>query len=173
MKIERIAVYGLDLPYKEGAYRCRNRTETGQISTLVEIETVSGLAGWGEIAPLGAFYSEAFTGGIRAGIEVLTPELLGADPREIDKLIDMMDGAMAGQMDVKTPLDMALWDLAAKAADLPLAEFLGGRFGIDVPLYRSVSQAGPDVMRDAARRHIETGYRRLQVKVGGGSARRC
>ena len=45
MKIERIAVYGLDLPFKEGAYRCRNRTEHGFLSTLVEITTDAGLSG--------------------------------------------------------------------------------------------------------------------------------
>ena len=39
MKIERISVYALDLPFAEGAYRCRNRTESGFASTLVEIET--------------------------------------------------------------------------------------------------------------------------------------
>ena len=167
MKIDRIAIYELDLPFKDGAYRCRNRTETGMSSTVVEIATDAGLTGWGEIAPLGAFYSEAFAEGVRAGLKVLAPELLGADPRETGKLVRVMDAAMAGQMDVKTPLDMALWDLVGKAAGLPLAECLGGRDGNDVALYRSLSQDEPDVMVESARRYMKAGYRRLQVKVGG------
>ena len=61
-------------------------TETGFISTLVAIESDAGLNGWGEVAPLGAFYSEAFAGGVRAGLEVLAPELLGRDPRTPEKL---------------------------------------------------------------------------------------
>jgi len=167
MKIERISVYGLELPFKDGAYRCRNRTETGMTSTVVEIETDAGVTGWGEIAPLGAFYSEAFAGSVRAGLRVLAPELVGADPRETDKLMRLMDGAMAGQMDVKTPIDMALWDVKAKAAGLPLAECLGGRYGSDIALYRSLSQAEPKVMVETANRYLKDGYRRLQVKVGG------
>ena len=167
MKITRISAYALDLPFREGAYRCRNRTEHGFASTLVEIETDAGLAGWGEVAPLGAFYSEAFAGSVRAGLEVLAPELLGADPREPDKLGRLMDAAMAGQHDVKTPLDMALWDLVGQAADLPLAECLGGRYGSDVALYRSLSQDDPAAMVASARRYLQMGYRRLQVKVGG------
>ena len=155
-----------DLPFRDGAYRCRNRSESGLTSTIVEIETDAGISGWGEIAPLGAFYSEAFTGGIRAGIETLAPEIIGADPREVHKLGAIMDAAMAGQADVKTPIDMALWDIAGKAAGLPLAECLGGRFGVDIPLYRSISQAAPEVMVDTARRYVADGYRRLQVKVG-------
>ncbi len=58
MKILRIAVYGLELPFTDGEYRCRNRTEHGFTSTLVEIETDAGVSGWGEVAPLGAFYSD-------------------------------------------------------------------------------------------------------------------
>jgi len=170
MKITRISAYALDLPFREGGYRCRNRTEPGFASTLVEIETDAGLAGWGEVAPLGAFYSEAFAGSVRAGLAVLAPELVGADPREPDKLGRLMDAAMAGQHDVKTPLDMALWDLAGQAAGLPLAECLGGREGSDVALYRSLSQDAPAAMVATARRYLDAGYRRLQVKVGGDPA---
>ena len=36
-----------------------------------------------------------------------------------------------------------------------------------VALYRSLSQDEPEVMLDSARRYLQTGYRRLQVKVGG------
>ena len=39
---------------------------------------------------------------------------------------------------------MALRDLRARAAEQPLAEFLGGRFGVGVELYRSISQDTPD-----------------------------
>ncbi len=166
MKITRISFHGLDLPFREGAYRCRNHTEYGQTSTVVRIDTDEGVTGWGEIAPLGAFYSEAFTGSVRAGLERLAPALLGADPRETGKLARMMDAAMHGQMDVKSPLDIALWDIAAKAAGLPLAEHLGGRDGMSVALYRSVSQDSPEIMLQSARRHAGNGYRRLQVKVG-------
>ncbi len=166
MKITRIVVYGQEQPFRAGPYRCRNRSEAGFLSTLVEIRSSEGLSGWGEIAPLGAFYSEAFAEGVRAGLARLAPELIGRDPREIGKLVRELDQAMLGQMDVKTPLDMALWDLFARAADLPLAVCLGGIYGESVPLYRSISQAEPEVMAAAAAGYLAEGYRRLQVKVG-------
>lgn len=166
MKITRIRVFGQDQPFRDGEYRCRNRTEHGFVSTIVAIDTDEGLTGWGEIAPLGAFYSEAFAAGARAGIRILAPELIGADPREIALLVRRMDAAMMGQMDAKTPIDMALWDLAAQSAGLPLAEFLGGREGETVALYRSLSQDTPAAMAAKARDLLGQGYRRLQVKVG-------
>lgn len=166
MRIDRIRAWALELPFRDGAYRCRNRTEHGMSTTIVALSTDAGLTGWGEVAPLGAFYSEAFAGGVRAGLAVLAPELLGRDPRGIDRLVEAMDGAMMGQFDVKTPIDMALWDLAGKAAGLPLVTLMGGRDGETVPLYRSVSQADAAAMAVKARAYRDAGYRRLQVKVG-------
>jgi L-alanine-DL-glutamate epimerase-like enolase superfamily enzyme len=68
---------------------------------------------------------------------------------------------------VKAAIDMALWDLRARAAEQPLAEYLGGRFGDGVDLYRSISQDTPDKMAMRAKKYLAEGYRRLQVKVGG------
>jgi L-alanine-DL-glutamate epimerase-like enolase superfamily enzyme len=74
---------------------------------------------------------------------------------------------MMGQPYVKAAIDMALWDLRARVAERPLAEFLGGRFGDGVDLYRSVSQDTPEKMVIRAKKYLAEGYRRLQVKVGG------
>lgn len=167
MKITAIRVYQQHQPFVDGSYRCRNQTEHGFLSTVVKMDTDSGHSGWGEIAPLGAFYSEAFAEGVLAGLTRLAPLLLGGDPRECEKRLREMDAAMAGQADVKTPLDMAMWDLAAQSAELPLAEYLGGRYGESVDLYRSISQASGEQMRAKAVDYLSQGYRRLQVKVGG------
>jgi L-alanine-DL-glutamate epimerase-like enolase superfamily enzyme len=61
---------------------------------------------------------------------------------------------------------MTCWDLVGKNAEQPLAEMLGGRFGETVALYRSVPQAEPARMAEQARRYVEAGYTRIQVKVG-------
>ncbi|MEM7172582.1 MAG: mandelate racemase/muconate lactonizing enzyme family protein, partial [Pseudomonadota bacterium] len=167
MKIIGAAAYRQFQPFSDGPYRCRGQTEAGFDSTILRLDSDSGLTGWGEMAPLGTFYSEAFAAGVRAAMPELLPKLLGADPRQLDKINQLMDQAFFGQPYLKAPLDMACWDLAGQAAGLPLAELTGGRFGETVWLYRSVSQDTPERMVETARRHIEAGYRRLQVKVGG------
>lgn len=166
MKITRLACWALDLPFRDGEYRCRNRTEHGFPATIVALRTDTGLTGFGEIAPLGTFYSEHFAEGAREGIRLLAPELLGQDPRRIGPITRALDAAMAGQMDAKTPIDMALWDLAAQSAGVPLCDLLGGREGADFALYRSVSQDTPAAMQKKAKALVKDGYRRLQVKVG-------
>jgi cis-L-3-hydroxyproline dehydratase len=167
MRIVRVAAYRQLQPFRDGPYVCRNRSEEGTDATIVALESDEGLTGAGEMAPLGAFYAPAFAAGTRAGVAELAPLLLGADPREPRRVRRRLDAAMLGQPFVKSALDMAVHDLAAQAAGVPLCAYLGGRFGASVDLYRSVSQAAPDVMARAAAGYVAAGYRRIQVKVGG------
>nr|WP_298686821.1 mandelate racemase/muconate lactonizing enzyme family protein [uncultured Dongia sp.] len=167
MKISSITAYAQHQPFRDGTYTCSGgRSAEGFDSTIVAIGTDSGITGWGEMAPLGSFYAPAFAAGARAGIAELAPYLLGQDPRQLRAIERLMDHRMAGHPYVKAALDMACWDVAARAAGQPLAEFLGGRFGPSVALYRSISQEKPDRMVARARKYVTEGYRRLQVKVG-------
>ena len=53
-------------PFAAGPYSTSGGTAEGFDSLIVAVETDEGVTGWGEMAPLGAFYAEAFAGG-RAG----------------------------------------------------------------------------------------------------------
>jgi L-alanine-DL-glutamate epimerase-like enolase superfamily enzyme len=170
MRIARVAAYRQLQPFRDGPYICRGQSEDGTDSTIVVLESDDGLAGVGEMAPLGAFYAPAFAAGTRAGVAELAPLLLGLDPREPARVRRVLDHAMLGQPGVKSALDMAVFDLAAQAAGVPLCSYLGGRFGESVELYRSVSQDGPGAMARRAAAYVAAGYRRIQVKVGGDPA---
>ena len=167
MRIVRVAAYRQLQPFRDGPYICRGQSEDGTDSTIVVLESDEGLTAVGEMAPLGAFYAPAFAAGTRAGVAELAPLLLGLDPREPRRVRRRLDRAMLGQPNVKSALDMAVHDLAAKAAGLPLCSYLGGRYGTSVELYRSVSQDAPGAMARSAAAYVAAGYRRIQVKVGG------
>jgi cis-L-3-hydroxyproline dehydratase len=167
MRIVRVAAYRQLQPFRDGPYICRGQSEDGTDSTIVVLESDEGLVGVGEMAPLGAFYAPAFAAGTRAGVAELAPALLGLDPREPRRLRRVLDRAMLGQPGVKSALDMAIHDLAARAAGVPLCTYLGGRHGESVELYRSVSQDAPEAMAQRAAAYVAAGYRRIQVKVGG------
>ncbi len=166
MKVVAARLYRQQQTFIAGEYRCRGHSETGFDSTLIELETDTGLHGWGEMAPLGAFYSAAFSEGARAGAQRLLPRLIGEDPRQISRIGERMDDELNGHPYVKSPIDMACWDLLGKAAGLSLSLLLGGRFSESTPLYRSISQAAPEAMARSARELVAAGYDRLQVKVG-------
>ena len=54
-----------------------------------------------------------------------------------------------------------------KAANLPVAALLGGRFGEDFPLYRAISQEAPEAMAKMVGVYRSEGYSKFQLKVGG------
>ena len=130
MKIERINVYRVDLPLKEGRYAWADGKYVEVFDcTIVEIETDEGVSGYGEVCPLGPFYLPAYGPGARTGIGELAPHLIGADPTKIGKINLIMDTALLGHPYVKSAIDMACWDLLGKQTGLPICDLLGGVVG--------------------------------------------
>lgn len=168
MKITRICAYRVELPLAEGSYKWSGGKSVNCFdSTVVAVETDSGLVGYGEVCPLGPFYLPAYATGCRTGIAELGPHLLGADPRESGRINRRMDAALQGHPYVKSGIDIACWDILGKAAGQPVCVLLGGRYGEDYGLYRAISQESPDAMASRVAGYRAEGYRRFQLKVGG------
>lgn len=168
MKIVRIFAYQIDLPLKEGSYKWSGgKSVTVFDSTVIGVETESGLIGYGEVCPLGPFYLPAYAEGVRSGLRELGPHLLGFDPRELLKLNQRMDAALKGHAYVKSGIDIACWDILGQATGLPVCTLLGGRFGDQVRLYRAISQESPELMAQRVAEYRAQGYTRFQLKVGG------
>src|SRR6185312_3551854 len=109
LKITAVRAYRQQQPFADGAYSTAGGSAQGFDSLIVAVDTDEGVTGWGEMAPLGAFYADAFASGARAGIADLAPSVLGADPCQPRRLVRRMDSAMRGQPYVKSALDMACW----------------------------------------------------------------
>lgn len=168
MRIARIFAHRVELPLREGSYKWSGgKSVTVFDSTIVGVETDTGLIGYGEVCPLGPFYLPAYAEGVRAGLRELAPRILGYDPRELGKLNHRMDAAFKGHAYVKSGVDIACWDILGQAASLPVCVLLGGRFGESIQLYRAISQQGPEQMAASVAQYRREGYTRFQLKVGG------
>ena len=168
MRIVRISAYQVDLPLVEGSYNWSGgNSVTVFDSTLVRIDTDAGITGYGEVCPLGPAYLPAYARGARSGIAEIGPALLGLDPTQLGILNERMDSALKDHPYVKSPIDVACWDILGKAAGLPVSNLMGGRHGDDFVLYRAISQESPERMADLVATHRAEGYTRFQLKVGG------
>lgn len=168
MKLTAIRVYQADLPLVEGRYSWSEGKYVEVFdSTVVELITDEGLAGYGEVCPLGPFYLPAYGAGARAGIGELADTLIGEDPTALGPINRLMDTALLGHPYVKSAIDMACWDLLGKSTGRPVYDLLGGRFGDSVALYRAISQRPADEMADNVAAHRADGYTKFQLKVGG------
>jgi L-alanine-DL-glutamate epimerase-like enolase superfamily enzyme len=168
MKITRIDVYQVSYRLLDERYAWSGGHSVASfISTIVKIGTDSGIAGFGEVCPLGSAYMDAFARGVPAGIQEIAPMLIGRDPQDIRGLNRLMDASLGGHHYVKSPLDIALWDILGRSTGVPVAVLLGGSRVEDYPLYRAISQQSPDEMAADVSRYRGEGYRRFQLKVGG------
>ena len=129
MKITRVQTLVLNLPMLiDGPTpMLGGRPRTSIDMLLVRVETDGGLVGWGE-----AFGHRVFPG-TRAIIDtVLGPMCIGRDPSQIAAINEEFQRVLHGigrngpTMYALSGLDIALWDIAGKAAGVPLYRLLGG-----------------------------------------------
>ena len=137
---------------------------TDMDSCIVKILTDEGITGYGEAAPL-PFVTGDNPGSILAVGKDLRDSLLGMDPRAIGAIHRVMDRLYAGNGAVKAGIDIACYDIAAKAAGVPLYKHLGG----DDPHIHSNATIGidsPERMADKALGRISKGFDILKVNLG-------
>lgn len=101
---------------------------------FVKVETDAGVSGVGEGSGWPRLVAE--------GIADLGAVVMGEDPRDIDRLwhrmfLSQMGHGMTGTAGsgAINAIDMALWDIKAKALDIPLWQLMGGRFRDRVRCY--------------------------------------
>jgi len=133
-------------------------------SLLVKITTDQGLIGWGE-----AFGFRAVTSAKLAVDQMVSPLCIGRDATlivplllDIQKKLHVFGrgGALAFAI---SAIDIALWDIAGKAANAPLCRLLGGG-AADLPCYASmVRYSDPFLVRASVGHAIEAGFRTLKL----------
>jgi len=169
MKITKIKVYQVDMPFTAGAYFLSGgRSFEALDSTIVSIETDAGIIGWGETCPFGISYLPGFAVGARAGIAEIAPHLIGQDPRKLININNLMDKVLCGHGFLKSALDMACWDILGQSSDMPLYDLFGGMQTKKLPIVASVSdRPEPQQMIDDINRFREKGYFHFSAKASG------
>jgi L-alanine-DL-glutamate epimerase-like enolase superfamily enzyme len=172
MKITSITVYQVTLPLEHPYWLSGGRLKFEVLdATFVKLETDAGITGWGEGTPWGHTYVPAHGPGIRAGIETMAPFVVGLDPRRVLEVERVMDLALPGHLYAKSPIDMACWDIAGRAANLPIADLMGGGSRTPKPIASSVGAKTLEETRAVIERYRARGYIAHSVKIGGNVAR--
>lgn len=165
MKITRVSLWHVPLTSYETYYMAEGKTCDTVETVVVKLDTDEGLSGWGEVCPI-PHYLPAYARGVAPALEELAPVLLGADPIGPMAVTAKMDAYLPGHVYVKSPIDMAMWDLTGQAAKLPLYALLGGKQSDTLPLYHSITCIAPEEMARIAKEAYATGIRQFQVKLG-------
>ena len=170
MKISTIETFIVEQELNEPFYFSQWEYNRRKVC-LVKISTPEGLYGWGE------GYGPAEV--VQAGIQFLTPFLLGSDPLHVEAIWQILyrrslDYARRGVLVAAiSALDVALWDLKGKLLEQPVSVLLGGPRRSQVQVYAtgmyfSHVEDLPRVLAEEAQTYIEQGFSALKMKVGLG-----
>ena len=167
MKIAAVEAIPLRYPFQHGGPPSGwgGGAWTEMRTLLVRVETDAGLTGWGE-----AFGYNAIPAA-RAALETMVaPLAVGRDARDIAPLArDLQrDLHIFGRYGVTcfalSGLDIALWDIAGKAAGAPLHRLLGGAARDSVPAYASLLKyRDPPLVARLVGAALEEGYERIKL----------
>ena len=167
MKITRVETIPVEVPLKEGL---TTKTAGGEhvVSpyVVVRVHTDAGLVGLGE-ATLSPRWSGETSPGCVAAIEgLIGPAITGQDPIAITALRRTIDGTIRHNPFAKAAVEMALWDIAGKAAGQPVYQLLGGKVKEKLPMKMVVGAFPVDQAVALAQRFLDWGATCLKVKVG-------
>jgi D-galactarolactone cycloisomerase len=167
MKITAVETYWTQTPFDMGA----KPKVTGGIAwqsmnvVWLRIRTDAGIDGWGE-----AFGHGTSAATLTVLDTQLAPALLGQDARDIAGLRQRLGKALhiygrnGPHVFALSGLDIALWDIAAKAASQPLWRLLGGSPTETLPCYASLLRYGEAAqVARACERAAARGYRDVKL----------
>ena len=167
MKITRVESIVINLPMViDGPTpMLGGRARTSIDMLLVRVDTDTGITGWGE-----AFGHRIFPA-TRAAIDTLLgPLCVGRDASHILALNDDLQRVLHGvgrsgpTIYALSGIDIALWDIAGKAAGLPLYRLLGGSPRADLPAYASLLRYGAaDAVARYTTQALDRGYRHIKL----------
>ncbi|MEM6635134.1 MAG: mandelate racemase/muconate lactonizing enzyme family protein [Pseudomonadota bacterium] len=165
MKITGLRLWQVPLSSHVSYYMASGKACTTVTTTVLAVDTDSGLTGWGEVCPI-PHYLPAYAGGVIPAVAELAGDLIGSDPIGPEAVMARLDAHLPDHRYAKSAIDIALWDLTGKAAGLPLYALLGGRQAVSLPLYHSITCTDPEQMVQIALEAQATGIVQFQLKLG-------
>jgi L-rhamnonate dehydratase len=131
---------------------------------VVEVKTDAGIIGIG--------HGNWATGAIKTIVdETLSKLVIGEDPRQREKLWDIMYratipfGRKGAAIEAISAVDLALWDIAGKEANKPVYELLGGPVTDEIPCYASnLHPVDHDTLEQEAIDYVENGFDAMKLR---------
>lgn len=164
MKISSITAASVDLNLAE-PYTIAYETVSHATNVFLKVETNTGLTGYGCAAPDLEVTGETSDSVLKSVNEIIEPKLKGVDPLRLAYQLNKIKEPLAEHPSAMAMIDMALFDILGKTANLPLYILLGGyrdriRTSITIgilPLKETLEKAG---------QFIKEGFKIIKLKGG-------
>jgi o-succinylbenzoate synthase len=162
--IESVGIYKLIIPLKE-PFVISLGAQYNAESVIIVIKTKEGVAGFGECSPYMSINGESVDGCFIVA-QYFAKVLKGKNALDIKGCVQLMNKTIYGNNSIKSAFDMALYDIAAQHANLPLYKFLGGKNNKTLTTDYTVSIGEASKMAENAKKYKEQGFPVIKVKLG-------
>jgi len=163
MKIDRIEVIPFGVPIRKFADAYTGFSVSNAV--LVKIYTDDGYVGYGEACAWEPeFYGETLESVSSTIEKYMAPKIIGQDPRNINRILSIVDANVAKITCAKEGIDLALHDLVGKILEVPVYTLLGGRFRDMIPVASEIGIDTPENMVQNARDVLDAGIRVIKIK---------
>ncbi len=163
-RITKVEIIKLNIPYKE-PFVISLGVIPEATNVVVRIHTSEGLIGTGECAPFVFIVGETQET-VYELARLVGKLLLGKDPYAIEERIYEIDRAVKGNPTMKSAFDMALYDLLALKASMPLYQLLGGSKQREIHTDMTISIGDPEKVAADALSFQMDGFPAIKVKLG-------
>ena len=162
--IRQVGLYKLLIPLKE-PFIISLGTILNAENLVVLIHTDQGITGFGECSPFMSINGESVDTCFVVG-QYFAKLFTGKNALAIEERIAEMDKLIYANNSIKSAFDMALYDISAQHAGMPLYQFLGGENKKSIVTDYTVSIGDPDKMAADAKKIKEQGYPAIKIKLG-------
>lgn len=166
MQISQVEFYHASLKLKQPFITSLGYRDHAN-NVFVRVLTKEGLEGWGECSPYPPINGETVDTCFIIG-KLLAERLRNEDPTNPAAISAIMDKAIYGNTSIKSAIDIAIHDLAAKAEGKPLYAYLGGSIRKKIHTDYTVSVKAAEQMVADAIKVKERGFPVIKVKLGDG-----
>ena len=164
LSIRQVELYKLSIPLIEPFVTSLGQDDAAE-NILVKIITKEGITGFGECSPYMPINGESQDTCFIVG-QYFAKALKGKDPLDIETCINLMDRIIYGNSSIKSAFDIALYDIAAQQAGVPLYEHIGGQNNKTIITDYTVSIGEAAKMAEDAVKIKKQGYPAIKVKLG-------
>ncbi len=147
-------------------FRTALRTVHAACDVVVAIDTDEGLVGHGGAAATPPITGETHASIVAAIRQHIAPSLVGEECDHLPQLAARVQAAIVRNTSAKAAVDMALHDLFAQRAGMPLVRMLGGEAPALLSTDLTISVDGVDKMVADALAAVARGFVSLKIKLG-------
>ena len=167
--IQSVGIYKLIIPLKE-PFVISLGAQYNAESIIVVIKTENDFIGYGECSPYMSINGESVDTCFIVA-QYFAKVLKGKNALDIKECVDEMEKTIYGNNSIKSAFDMALYDISAQHAQLPLYKFLEGKNNKILVTDYTVSLGEAKKMADDAAKYKAQGFPVIKVKLGEGTGK--